>query len=87
MRKSKVFLGLAVVFVVLMSIASYDISRKTTFPGSKPQLKERIMKQYLKKDTTEKDSSTSIHRWNSQFISFLIRKSDSDLRVIGLSIS
>jgi hypothetical protein len=54
MRKSKVFLGLAVVFVVLMSIASYDISRKTTFPGSKPQLQERIKKQLSKPDTLPK---------------------------------
>jgi hypothetical protein len=54
MRKSKVFLGLAVVFVVLMSIASYDISRKTTFPGSKPQLRERIKKQLNKADTLPK---------------------------------
>lgn len=51
MRKSKVFLGLAIVFVVAMSIASYDISRKTTFPGSKSQLKERIKKKYASQDT------------------------------------
>ena len=51
MRKSKVFLGLAILFVVAMAVASYDISRKTTFPGSKSQLKERIKKKYTKADT------------------------------------
>jgi hypothetical protein len=51
MRKSKVFLILAIVFVVAMAIASYDISRKTTFPGSKSQLKERLKKQYIKPDS------------------------------------
>jgi hypothetical protein len=57
MRKSKTFLGLAAVFVVLMSIASYDISKKTTFPGSKPQLKERIKKQLSKPDSLPKSTS------------------------------
>jgi hypothetical protein len=56
MRKSKIFLGLAVVFVVLMAIASYDISRKTTFPGSKPQLPERIKKQLSKPDSLPKST-------------------------------
>jgi hypothetical protein len=50
-KKSKVFLALAITFVILMSIASYDISRKTTFPGSKPQLKERIKKQLQATDS------------------------------------
>lgn len=58
MRKSKIFLGLAIVFVVLMAIASYDISRKTTFPGSKPQLKERIKKQLGASDTLARPGKT-----------------------------
>jgi hypothetical protein len=58
MRKSKTFLGLAVLFIVLMSIASYDISRKTTFPGSKPQLQERIKKQLSKPDTITMSTKT-----------------------------
>lgn len=53
MRKSKVFLGLAIVFVLAMGVASYDISRKTTFPGSKSQLKERLKKQYGKQDSVK----------------------------------
>ena len=54
MRKSKVFLGLVIVFIVAMSLVSYDISRRTTFPGSKSQLKERLKKQYLKSDSITK---------------------------------
>jgi hypothetical protein len=39
-----------------MTIASYDISKKTTFPGSKPQLKERIQKQLQRTDSAEKST-------------------------------
>jgi hypothetical protein len=52
MKRSKVFLGLVILFVVVMGFFSYDISRKTTFPGSKSQLKERIMKQLSKNDSS-----------------------------------
>ncbi len=55
-RSKKVFLGFAFAFFVMVAYLSYDISRRTTFPGSRPQLKERIMKQYLKKDTVSYDS-------------------------------
>ncbi|MCW5912804.1 MAG: hypothetical protein KIT62_17165 [Cyclobacteriaceae bacterium] len=61
-RSKKVFAGLAIVFFVLLLYASYDISRRTTFPGSKPQLKERIEEQFLKKDTIRKDSANAIQR-------------------------
>ena len=58
-RGKKIFAGLAVVFVVGMVWISYDISRRTTFPGSKPQLQERIKDTYLKKgDTLAADSAT-----------------------------
>ena len=44
MKKSKkVFIILALLFFALMIYISYDISSRTTFPGSKPQLKERLM--------------------------------------------
>jgi hypothetical protein len=56
-RSKKVFAGLAVVFVVLLLYASYDISRRTTFPGSRPQLKERIEDRFLKLDSIPRDSS------------------------------
>jgi hypothetical protein len=42
----KIFLAFAVIFVLLLSYASFDIGSKTTFPGSKPQLKERLKKNF-----------------------------------------
>ncbi|TXH26161.1 MAG: hypothetical protein E6Q96_08210 [Cyclobacteriaceae bacterium] len=56
-KSKKIFAGLAVVFVVLLLYASYDISTRTTFPGSKPQLKERIEEQFLKQDSISIDSA------------------------------
>lgn len=44
MKKSKkIFIILALLFFVIMIYIGYDISSRTTFPGSKPQLKERLM--------------------------------------------
>jgi hypothetical protein len=63
MQKSKkIFLVLAVIFFALLIYASYDISSRTTFPGSKPQLKKRIEDQFLKSDSVEKDTLTTINR-------------------------
>jgi hypothetical protein len=56
-RSKKVFAGLAVVFVILLIYASYDISQRTTFPGSKPQLKERIEDRFLKQDSVQEDTT------------------------------
>ncbi|MBN8652752.1 MAG: hypothetical protein J0L67_15070 [Cytophagales bacterium] len=61
-KSKKIFAGLAVVFAILLLYASYDISTRTTFPGSKPQLKERIEEQFLKADTVKKDSSNTVQR-------------------------
>lgn len=58
-RSKKIFAILAAVFVVLLGIASYDISRRTTFPGSKSQLPERIKGTYLKADSTRNDTIAS----------------------------
>jgi len=55
-RSKKVFAGLAVVFMIMLIYASYDISQRTTFPGSKPQLKERIEDRFLKQDTVQEDT-------------------------------
>lgn len=41
----KLFLLLALVFLVTMVYLGYDISSRTTFPGSKHQLKERLIDQ------------------------------------------
>lgn len=58
-RSKRIFLFLAILFFILLFYASYDISRRTTFPGSKPQLKERIKKDYLKSDTVLNDTTTT----------------------------
>ncbi|MBT1711811.1 hypothetical protein KK062_26455 [Fulvivirgaceae bacterium PWU5] len=58
-RSKKIFAGMAIVFVLGIAWISYDISRRTTFPGSKPQLQERIKDTYLQKnDTLAADSAT-----------------------------
>ncbi|WP_200979029.1 hypothetical protein [Echinicola sp. 20G] len=41
--KKKVFLILSIIFLIIMILIGIDISSKTTFPGSKGNLKERIM--------------------------------------------
>lgn len=41
-KSKKIFLVLLVVFMLIMLWIGYDISRRTTFPGSKGNLKERI---------------------------------------------
>jgi hypothetical protein len=56
-KSKKIFLGVAAIFFGLLLYASYDISTRTTFPGSKPQLKERIQKTFLEKDTLGTDST------------------------------
>lgn len=55
-RSKKIFAAFGIVFVILLAYASYDIASRTTFPGSKPQLKERIKKDILKVDTTSSDT-------------------------------
>jgi len=61
-RSKKVFLGICIAFFIMLAYISYDISSKTTFPGSKPQLKERLKQQYEATDSTSKDSLPVIHR-------------------------
>jgi hypothetical protein len=55
-RSKKIFLLIAGIFFLLLVYVSYDISKRTTFPGSKPQLKERIMEKYNMKDSSLTDS-------------------------------
>jgi hypothetical protein len=61
-RSKKLFAALSVVFLIGLIYASYDIGKRTTFPGSKPQLQERIKKQFLPADSSKKDSLKSTHR-------------------------
>jgi hypothetical protein len=42
-RGKKIFLIFAIVFIIVVLYFSYDIATRTTFPGSKPNLKERIL--------------------------------------------
>lgn len=55
-RNKKIFIAFAVVFFIIVLTVSYDISQRTTFPGSKPQLKERIEGEYLKDSADIKDT-------------------------------
>tara|TARA_Y100000114_G_scaffold37187_1_gene32797 strand:+ start:1974 stop:2270 length:297 start_codon:yes stop_codon:yes gene_type:complete len=41
-RSKKIFVAVGLVFIVATIIVGYDISRKTSFPGSKKYLKESI---------------------------------------------
>lgn len=41
-RSKKVFFLVAAIFLVIMFIIGYDMSKRTTWPGAKKNLKERI---------------------------------------------
>ena len=58
-NSKRIFLVFAVVFFIIMIYLGYDISSRTTFPGSKPQLKERIGDKLQLKDTAKVDSVKS----------------------------
>lgn len=64
-RSKRIFVISAILFFMALGYISYDISSRTTFPGSKPQLKERIRNQY-KAPTNPVDSTKAptkaIHR-------------------------
>ncbi|OEK04341.1 hypothetical protein [Roseivirga misakiensis] len=51
-KKKKIFVVVAILFIVATIIVGYDISRKTSFPGSKKYLKESI----APSENVEKDS-------------------------------
>ena len=36
-RSKKIFLILAGIFMLILLLFAYDVSRRTTFPGSKPE--------------------------------------------------
>jgi hypothetical protein len=55
-RGKKIFAAFAVIFLILLIYASYDISTRTTFPGSKPQLKERLKKSVEEGDSVKADT-------------------------------
>ncbi len=41
-RNKLIFLIMGGIFLIIMGLIGWDMSRKTTFPGSKGNLKERI---------------------------------------------
>jgi hypothetical protein len=49
------FIGIGIFFAALLYL-SYDISRRTSFPGSKSQLKERLKEKYNSPDSIIGDS-------------------------------
>ena len=57
-RSKKIFIFFIVLFLIGIVLASVDIARRTTFPGSKSQLKERIKKQ-LSEPAVRKDTSST----------------------------
>jgi hypothetical protein len=63
-KSKKIFIGVVAIFLLLLFYASYDISRKTTFPGSKSQLKERLKRTYTAPDTLKSDSSGAVKAKN-----------------------
>jgi hypothetical protein len=50
-KSKKIFVAIAIVFLLALIYASYDISTRTTFPGSKSQLKEGLKKDYMDADS------------------------------------
>jgi hypothetical protein len=60
-RSKRIFIGFVIAFALALAYVSYDISMRTTFPGSKSQLKERLKKQYLR-DTVAKDTINATQR-------------------------
>lgn len=55
-RSKKIFFAFAIVFFLMLVYVSYDISTRTTFPGSKPQLKERLENKPATTDSVPPDS-------------------------------
>lgn len=53
-NSKKLFLLFVILFFGVIAYLGYDISSRTTFPGSNPQLIERLIKEYG--DSTQVDS-------------------------------
>ena len=58
MKKSKkIFVGIVILFIIATLIVGYDISSKTSFPGSKKLLKESIAPSEEEKEEDKNDST------------------------------
>lgn len=58
-----VFLVLAAIFFLIMIYLGHDISSRTTWPGSKPQLIERVFHENENSniDSTEIDKDSTVY--------------------------
>jgi hypothetical protein len=64
-RSKKIFLGFVVVFFCSLCFLVYDISSKTTFPGSKKRAKQSQEKDSVDRGDTVKSTSppkSSVHQ-------------------------
>jgi hypothetical protein len=61
-KSKKIFVAIACLFFIGLGYISYDISSRTTFPGSKSQLKERIKKHLAPNDTVKQETSKATYR-------------------------
>jgi hypothetical protein len=57
-RSKKIFFFALAVFFLALVYLSYDISHRTSFPGSKSQLKERLKEKYSSPDSIMEDTLT-----------------------------
>jgi hypothetical protein len=63
-RSKKIFFIAFGVFVLTLIFLSYDISKRTSFPGSKSQLKERLKQKYTTEDSLTVDTIQSERQKN-----------------------
>ncbi len=61
-RSKRLFIALAVLFFIGLGYIAYDISSRTTFPGSKPLLKEESKSQSITPDSVSQDTLKATQR-------------------------
>jgi hypothetical protein len=59
-RQKRIFVIFAVAFLAGLVMLSYDISKRTTFPGSRPQLNEQVKTNSVDADSAISEDSTKI---------------------------
>jgi len=55
-RSKKLFIAIAVIFLMTILYVMYDMSSRTTFPGSKPPMEDIQNKTGVESETIESDS-------------------------------
>jgi hypothetical protein len=61
-RSKKIFFFALGIFFVALAYLSYDISHRTSFPGSKSQLKERLKEKYVPPDSAGADTLIKMNK-------------------------